>query len=284
MQLDWLQKKINEALPAETAMKGDRIGLQIQSGQEHIKKLLITLEITEEVIEEAEKQQANCIITFHPLIFLPLTSIHNNERVGRLATKLIKKDIAVISVHTTFDSYIQGTSQILAERLGLRVEGFLVPDENYKSVGMGVVATTDSPISEMDFLQRVSDICGSPVRWCNGNKKTVEKIAIVGGSGTSFMEQAFGSGADCFITADITYHQFHLARGRLMLVDPGHYEMEQFVTFGLAKLINTILNGEVEVVINSSVTNPINYFPGTTEYINKQKKIICVNEQFNMKK
>lgn len=274
MQLDKLLEIINEALPSETAMKGDRIGLQLQSGQEEIKRLLITLEITPDVIEEAKKYKTNCIITFHPLIYLPLTTIHNNERVGDLTTNLIKKDIAVISVHTTFDAFIEGTSKIFAEELDLDVVGFLKPDPLAYNSGMGVVARPSSPLSKFELLERVASASASPLRWCNGREKPIEKIAIVGGSGSSFINDALQAGADAFITADISYHQFHQVKGKMMLIDPGHYEMEQYVPAGLAKLLKNVLKNEVEIFINSKVTNPVDYYPSTEEYQQKQNSIM----------
>ncbi len=277
MYLNELLKILNEALPAETAMKGDRIGLQIQSGQNKIKKLLITLEITPEVIEEAQKHKTNCILTFHPLIFLPLTEIHDNERVGSLATRLIKNDTAVISIHTAFDAYIEGTSRIFSEKLALDTDSsvFLQPDEKYEGRGMGVLLKSEKGIEPDFLLERVSAVCGSPLRWCEGKKnKPLKKIAIVGGSGTSFMEQALAEEADAFITADITYHQFHRVNGKMMLIDPGHYEMEQFVPEGLAKLLREKTGSSLEIIINKKHTNPVRYYSSGRDYQKEQINIL----------
>lgn len=277
MLIGELLKVIEKALPPETAMEGDRLGLQVQSGIREVRNILITMELNPEVIDFAEAQKADCIITFHPLIFRPVLSISDNDRVGSLLTKLIKKSIALISVHTNFDSYQKGTSYIIAEKLGLAVSGFLVPDNSVNGFGMGIIAELDNPIKPEDLLKKVTETCCSPLRFCEGKPgKLIEKIAIVGGSGSSFIDAALEAGVDCLITADITYHTFHRVAGKMALIDPGHYEMEQFVAEGLAALLKRELeNTDIESInISNITTNPVLYYPNTDYYLQSQKELL----------
>lgn len=277
MLLKDLLDRIESILPAKSAMEGDRIGLQVQSGRQSVSNILITMEITDEVLEEAVKIGCDCIISFHPLIYRPLIELNEIERVGRLVTGLIKHSIAFISVHTTFDTFIEGTSKIIADRLDLNFERFLIPDKIYPNCGMGVIARANTPLSENDLLSLVSERLFAPVKYTSGSKKEgIERIAIVGGSGTSFINDALNAGVDAFITADATYHIFHSVRNQIILIDPGHYEMEQFVALGIAKIIKNIIDGDVLINLSAVRSNPVSYF-GTNfekqqaEYLNNVK-------------
>ncbi|MDQ1265556.1 MAG: hypothetical protein QG635_707, partial [Bacteroidota bacterium] len=184
MLIENLLKIIDKYLPPKTAMIDDRLGLQVQSGRREVNKILVTLEINDEVISEAIEKNSDCIITFHPLIFHPLTSINDNDRAGKLCSELIRNSIALISIHTNFDAYSQGTSKIFADKLGLESTGFLAPDLFFEDCGMGIIAKPAAPITSGELLEKISSVCLSPLRYCEGNKvKPINKIAIVGGSG-----------------------------------------------------------------------------------------------------
>jgi dinuclear metal center YbgI/SA1388 family protein len=277
MRIERLLKIIDDCLPAGTAMDGDRIGLQVQSGRDEISNLLIALELNDQVIDQALKLNSHCIISFHPLIYSPLVSIQSNDRVGHLISRLIKNDIALIVIHTNFDAFKNGTSKVLADKLDLNVIGFLEPDSAFDQTGMGVIAEPKAPINESDLLQKVHSICGSPIRFSElSPQKDINKIAIVGGSGSSFLNSVINAGVDAFITADVTYHKFHQVFGAILLIDPGHYEMEQFVPEALANLLKEIINPlEYNSIDVSNVyTNPVRYYPETELYIQLQKKIL----------
>jgi len=152
MDINLLLNIIEKFLPRETAMEGDRIGLQVQAGNAEASNILISMELNDAVVEEAASLNADCIITFHPLIFHPLTQITETERVGRLLSFLIRKNISLISMHTNFDAYIYGTSRILCNKLDLEYKSFLVPDTKHEEHGMGVVCEPADKMSLEDLL------------------------------------------------------------------------------------------------------------------------------------
>ena len=280
MLLNKLLKIIEEKLPAVSAIEGDRIGLQVQSGVNEVNKILITLEINPAVLKEAIKINCDCIITFHPLIYNPLTTLTDNNRVGNLVTSLIKNSIALISIHTNFDTFSEGTSKILAEKLQFEIIDFLQHDINFPDTGMGVIAKPEKPIVENELLERIREICKSPIRYSSlGKKQKIDKIAIVGGNGTSFINKALNSGAQAFITADLTYHRFHEVNGKMMLIDPGHFEMEQFVPAGLAKTLSKSFDSSVQIELSNVHTNPVKYYPETEKYIRMQKHNLLNNNK-----
>jgi putative NIF3 family GTP cyclohydrolase 1 type 2 len=167
----------------------------------------------------------------------------------------------------------------LADKLELDVAGFIEPNINYENYGMGVMAIPRKLINRAELLERVKSVCNSPLRYCNGISDNIGKIAIVGGSGSSFIDSVMKTGADAFITADVTYHKFHQAAGKMMIIDPGHYEMEQFVPQGLQKLLIEKMNKEDynSIVLSKVLTNPVNYFPDSEDYLIMQKNYLINN-------
>jgi dinuclear metal center YbgI/SA1388 family protein len=279
MHIKKLLEIIDGTLPAIAAVEGDRIGLQIHTGKEDARIVLVTYELNEDVIAEAVKLKCDCIISFHPLIYSPLLEINNSDRVGRLSVEIIRNSISLIIIHSNFDTYSEGTSAIFAKKLGLKVQDVLVPNEHLDKYGMGVIATPEEPLQPMQLVELVSEVCGSPARFCYGSGKPIEKIAIVGGSGSSYLQNALDSCCDVFITADISYHKFHQVDSSMMLIDPGHYEMEQFVSSKLASLIKELdVNSEIESVYVSGIhTNPVRYYPGTSDYLETQMNYLINN-------
>jgi dinuclear metal center YbgI/SA1388 family protein len=277
MNLHTFVQSLETRLPPSAAMKGDRIGLQLQSGRTEISSVLVTMELTETVVEEALRCGVDCIVSFHPLIFAPLAALTDSERVGRICTKLIANGIALVVAHTNFDAFPKGTSALLAERLELSIEQPLSPDTVNAGFGMGIVASLGTPEPIADFVGRIHAVTSAPVRYAVGKGSTVQRVTIVGGSGASFIDAAIESKADAFITADIKYHDFHRTQGLITLIDAGHYEMEQFVPIGLAALLEDIVShlGETLYIIRSkTVPNPIRYFPSTEKYQLSQQQIL----------
>jgi dinuclear metal center YbgI/SA1388 family protein len=251
-------------------MQGDRIGLQVQSSNIDFSKALVALEVTETVIAEAISKNCELIVTFHPLIWQALTAINTDERVGNLVSKLIRNSISLFSIHTTFDSYSEGTSKIISNLLGLEYIDFLVPSQTTENCGMGVIAQYPSPIKPESFIRMISNSFGGPLRYAHGSAKEIKTVAIVGGSGTSFYDDALAKGVDAFITADITYHQFHKAEGKIWLIDAGHYEMEQFVPENLTLLLNDKFNGKAEFYKSETITNPVFYYQNNENIDNRK--------------
>lgn len=260
MTLGYIIDKINYLLPPKTAMSNDRLGLQVEGSSDDIRKVLVTLEVTEEVIGEAIKNSCNMIITFHPLIWQPLLSVNLSERVGFLLSSLLKNSISLISVHTTFDAYLEGTSRIISNIMEMKYLDFLKKYDENAEYGIGVIAEYETPISETEFLNNSAKLFGKNLRYTQGKNKLIKRVAIVGGSGSEFMDEALKSKCDAFITADLTYHQFHKAKNNIMLVDAGHYEMEQFVPNGLTNLFRKAFSDEIEFICSEVNTNPVKYF------------------------
>ncbi len=258
MNVHDLLSRINDVLPPSTAMPGDAIGLHIDSTRDTIARCLVCLDVTANVVAEAISTQCDAVVAFHPLLYRPLPRIDRRDRVGALVADLVRADIALITVHTTFDTFPQGTNALLAERLDVTIDGVLHPVSGYHNTGLGIVGRFAAPLSDAELARRLASVCGSPVRWTPSASGFVHRLAIVGGSGMSLWDDVVASGVDAFVTADVRYHAFMDASSRVGVFDPGHFEMEQFVPTGLAQTLAEHIP-DVAFIASGIATNPLRY-------------------------
>lgn len=260
MTVDDFQRTLQAAFPLESAMPGDNVGLQIRGTSNPVQSTLCCMEITDEVVSEAVELGVEAIITFHPLIYSPLSRLDGRDRVSRLVLRCIQSGLSVYCVHTAFDAHPRGTNRLLADKLGLTAIRTVEPNPNVLieadvEVGMGLLATCDLDFDEL--LRRVTSVCGSTVRYIPCPARRVTTVAIVAGSGMSFYDKVTGR-ADVFITADVKYHAFHAAAGVIGLIDAGHYEMEQFVSAGIAEELGRSTS-QVTIHVSRVCPNPVSY-------------------------
>lgn len=129
--------------------------------------------------------------------------------------------------------------------------------------GAGAIGNLDKELSEKDFLNLVStSLKISRLKYCNGSGKKIKKVAVCGGSGADLLSSAINSEADAFITADIKYHAYHDAAGKILLIDAGHYETEIVSLNIVKKKIENILrnNDSIKVYKYTGSTNPVKFY------------------------
>jgi dinuclear metal center YbgI/SA1388 family protein len=222
----------------------DAVGLQVGlPDTTELTAALFAYEVTDAVIGEARKRKANLIVAFHPLIFPTIDCITDRTRTGQLIQRLIKNDIALYIQHTAFDTQPEfGTSRLMAEALVLddiqtlaRINEILQPTFEGINFGMGAIGIWQKPKKRNDVLNLVAETFRSScVRYNLVGPEKIKTVAMVGGAGMDFYEQARKLGADAFITADVRYHDFHRAdHDKILLIDAGHAETESFVTLGM---------------------------------------------------
>ncbi len=363
-----LIKYLEEWAPPGAAWDKDNVGIQVGSKGVKIKNIMLCLELTEEVLREAQKKKCNFIFTHHPFIFHPIKKLDfQKDPNSKLIEKLIKNNITVYSAHTNLDFTKDGVSFELAKRLRLKNIRFLeseegnrfkvvvfVPEKNeekiagavfkegagvigeysncsnrytgkgtfrgskstnpvvgkkgvYESVvesrlefvvdswnlnkvltamikahpyeepaydiyplknknlnyGEGAIGELENELTVTQFLSHVSkSLRTKSFRYCAGKNKKIRKVAVCGGSGSALLNSAISAGADSLITADIKYHTFHDALGKILLIDAGHYETEIFSLDAVKKRIGKILkdSNEVKIFKYSSSTNPIKFY------------------------
>ena len=314
----------------------DRVGLQVGDPAAEVTRVLVALDLTPAVVDEASEAGAELIVTHHPLLFKPLDRATTDHPIGSLVWRLARAGVSFAAIHTNLDAAHGGVSFALAEQLGVRDlsilapldgvmrqvvvfvpashadgvreamaeagageigeytgcsfsvsgtgrfrpgaaatphlgtvgEGAEVEEVRIEAVaptwavgavrravagahpyetpvvevyplegqatrqGYGAIGRLDAPEPLPAFLARVRHALGAgALRYVGNDDQTIERVAVCGGSGLSFLPHALRAGADAYVTADVTYHRFFEAldtegQPRLALVDAGHYETE----------------------------------------------------------
>lgn len=212
--------------------KWDNTGFQIGNEDRDITKILISLDVDEEVVNKAIKEDFQMIISHHPIIFKPLKEITSKSFLGQLLSKIIKNDLVIYNAHTNLDIANSGVNDQLAQILGLEGVQVLVATqvEDGKSLGYGRYGYI-KPVGVEIFINEIKSKLDVKDLRVYGFKDTdISKIAVCGGSGSEFITDAYKIGADIYITGDIKYHEAQLANQLgIMLVDAGHYHTEKIV-------------------------------------------------------
>ena len=215
---------IESVAPLSTQAEWDNSGLQIGHNDADIASVLCCTDVTEGVIDEAIESHCDLVLTHHPLLFHPLSTIQGLTFQERVAEKVIRHGICVYSSHTPMDRWLHGISGRMAEQLGIADYQPLSPD-NY-----GVIGDLNKPLQAEELLALVKEkFHTSAIRYTRPVKTTVSRVALGGGACAEFMENAIEGGADAFISSDFKHHEFLQADGRIMILDIGHFESEQFI-------------------------------------------------------
>ena len=259
MKLKEIINLIEKWAPLELAEDFDNVGLILGDENVEVKKALITLDTLENVVDEAVENKCDLIISFHPIIFDGLKKITNNTYVKRVISKSIKNNINIYAIHTNLDNHPKGVNFQISKYLNLNNTKILIPKIDCKG-GMGMIGELHKPAPEKEFLNYVKGIMKtSLIKHSTFLNKKIKKVAVLGGSGSFAIEEAIKAGADCFITADLKYHDYFRAENKILLLDIGHYESEQYTK----ELILNFLRKKIPkfaCVISKSNTNPVNYF------------------------
>ena len=215
----------------------DNAGFLVGDGGTAYTGSLVALDLTPAVADEAIAYGLNLIVTHHPLIFRGVRRITDATETGRTLLKLIRAGVAVYAAHTNLDNMPDGVNGILADKLGLQHCSILAPKHDAPqhtptTIGAGMVGTLPAPMEPEAFLMCVKEVLGLPVVRHSGlaglSCGKVGRVAICGGSGSDFIDDALRAGAEVYLTADLKYHDFQRTGGRMLLADIGHYESEQF--------------------------------------------------------
>ncbi len=242
--------------PLQVQEKWDNSGLLIGSPQDAVHGVLVGLDCTPELIDEAVACGADLVITHHPLIFGGLSRISPDDPVGLAVIKALRAGIAVYAAHTTADKAPGGVSWEMARRLGLQDVEVLDPEA--PGVGLGVVGNLPSPVSGEAAVRLVKERFRVAVVRASLPVARVERVALCGGSGSSLIGRAREAGAQAYVSGDISYHHFFQPDG-FMVMDIGHFESEVDIVDNLFTLVRK--NFPNFAVRRSSVLkNPVYYF------------------------
>ncbi|WP_159441320.1 Nif3-like dinuclear metal center hexameric protein [Desulfopila aestuarii] len=235
---------IDRESPFDLAENWDNVGLLVGSPEHEVRKILLGLDPTTTLVDEAIARGADTIITHHPVIFKPLPRIDTSTPEGSLLQKALTHQIAIIACHTNLDSSKNGVSDILASELGLTEIAPLIPTTpgNEAGTGIGRVGCYAEPIAIREFVDRALNVLGLPVLQVAGPlPEMVGKVAVCGGSGSDLAETAYASGADIYLTAEVKHNIARWAEERdFCIIDGSHYGTEQPAIRLLAEKLSTI--------------------------------------------
>lgn len=229
--------------PTHLAEDWDVVSLVTGSPAQEIKKVLLTVDVTSEVVEHAKEVGADLIFAHHPMLLRGVTSIAEDTAKGHVLSELVRSSIAVYSAHTNADSVETGTSAVLAKALGLKDSRPLQPLTNTQQ-GIGQLGQLSSAITLGELANRLNEILpptATGVRVAGDFDREVTKIALCAGAGDSYSLMALDQGAQVFITSDLKHHNsqeiLELANARgveFALIDISHWAAE-FVWLETAK-------------------------------------------------
>lgn len=223
---------LQEKAPFEIQEGFDNAGFLVGWEESSVSKILVALDITEQVVQEAADQGAQLIVAHHPVIFGGVKSVTDQTVTGRILLRLVENGIAAICAHTNLDAVEGGVNDALALRLGLTDIGQLKQtgvDGQGRPYGIGRVGLVPEQ-TLYDFAMAVKRLLGANgIRLVDGGKP-VHMIAVGGGTCAGMMGDALAQGCDTFVTSDVKYHQFLEAKALgLNLVDAGHFPTEDVV-------------------------------------------------------
>lgn len=258
MKVKDIIRVIEEFAPLSLQEGWDNSGLCIGSPEDVVSSVLLGLDCTPELVDEAIACGADMIVTHHPLIFSGLKKISPDNPVGEAVIKAIKAGISIYAAHTSADKVIAGVSGAMAARLGL--EDVQILDEDGEGTGLGVVGNLPEPLSSEEVVKLVKKSFGlKAMRASKPVDGKISRVAMCGGSGGSLIGAAMKSGAQLYISGDISYHNF-FTRDGFMIMDIGHYESEIEIVDILFSLIKKNFPTFAVRITQNIYSNPIFYF------------------------
>ena len=233
--------------PAALSAEWDNDGLMCTPDPDRaVTLVLCALDVTDATVDEAIRIGADVILSHHPLIFKPLSSLHEDDHVARKVIKLIKNDIAVISFHTRADKVEGGVNDILCDIIGIK---------NAEPFGDGLLGRVGDLSEELD-MQDFSYLLKGLLD-CDGVKVAdacipVSRVAVVGGDGKSYIPAALAAGADTFVSGRIGYNTMvEAGEMGINLLEAGHFFTEHPVTSFFLSLLHR-LDRDMYIEVRSS--------------------------------
>ena len=252
---------IEEFAPLGLQAEYDNSGLVVGRYDDEVHGVLLAVDVTEEIIDEAIGTGCDLIITHHPIIFKPLKRLNSSNYVERCVERAIRAGIALYACHTNLDSAHGGMSWRVGEIIGLKDMRVLEPRKGEPEVGFGVVGELAKAEPAMALLERIKrEFSVGAVRYSDlpTIKREVRRVAICTGAGGSLIGDALAASADLYVTADLRYNDFMCGDNTMILADIGHFESE----FCAISLIYDVLSKKMcNFAVRKSLSsrNPIHY-------------------------
>lgn len=258
MTLSNLLASFEKLWPKESAEDWDRPGLMVGNPSQEINKVLLAVDVTSEVIDQAIQTGCQLLLTHHPMLLRGVHELGELTLKGNLVAKAIKSGLAIFSAHTNADIAQGGVSQSLAQALELRN---LAPLDAVS--GHGIVGNVDE-IKLIDYARKISraiPATAQGIRVAGDSEKLISRVGLVAGAGDSFLGMASLAGIDLFITSDLRHHpaQDFIEQSKLTdgpaLIDIAHWAAE-WVWLDQAAAQLAGIHRDVEFIVSDLRTDP----------------------------
>jgi dinuclear metal center YbgI/SA1388 family protein len=244
----------------------DNVGLMIGDPSQEVSGILLGLDPTAALLEEALTKNSNLIITHHPAIFHPLKAIRTDQPVGRFLAQALKNDVAVVGCHTNLDVIQHGVSQVLAAKIGLtRLTPLVATETGAAEIGFGRIGSLQNQEAPDIFLARLCEILQLPaLRICGPVPAEISRVAVCGGSGSDLAEAALSQKAQIYITGEVKHSTARWAEASgLCIIDAGHFATENLVVPAFATVLEKMLQQQqinIPVHTADNQNNPFFYY------------------------
>jgi len=261
IQVQDIINKIEEFAPLSIKEDGDPTGFQLGNRKQDVHRIMTTLDVRPQVVQEAIDKNIDLILAHHPVMFHAAHNLDLSSPQNKMYQDLLSHNIAVHSAHTNLDRAHGGMNDWLMEELGLENVRFLDEDDDYS---LGRMGDLKEPMDLVDFAKMVRDAYHVPnLRYVKSDLgQKVKTVAIIGGDAGKFYPEVLKAGADTFVTGDVYYHTAHdmMANG-LNVVDPGHH-IEAIFIKEMASLLEDWKKSnkwDLDIVQSEVDTEPYNF-------------------------
>lgn len=258
-----LQASFEQMWPIAGAEDWDAPGLVCGSRHKRVSRILLTVDVTSAVIEEAIAGGFDLVLAHHPLLLRGIKTLDEGTAKGSILSRAIRSDVAIYAAHTNADIVARGVSAALSDALELENSvplSSLAGNSGHGRVGNLSVTLTLGELAKR--IARVIPSTASGVRVSGDYESEVRRVALCGGAGDSFIELAYESAAEVYITSDLRHHPVQEARERAFaenrefaLIDISHWAAEWLWLEWAARDIRDRFDS-VQVVVSEIRTDP----------------------------
>ena len=243
--------------PRELAESWDNVGLLVGDPEAEVRRVLVALDVTPQVVAEAIEKDCQLIAAHHPVMncaWHQVQTVRTDDRQGRVLTELIRHGIAAICMHTNLDAAAGGVNEVLAQKLGLSDLKMLTEEK------IGRIGTLKCEIPLVEFTHSVIELLG-----CNGLRyvdagRPVHRVAVGGGACGDEIDAVIAAGCDTFVTSDLTYHQFLDTTPKgINIIDAGHFPTEDPVCAKIVAYLEKEFP-QLTIIKSASLKEVIQYF------------------------
>ena len=239
MNIKELFTRLEAVLPRSLCSTWDNDGLACcPDSAREVRRVLLALDVTDEVVDRAVKGGFDLILTHHPLMFRGVKALTDTAPTSGKLIRLVRAGIGAISLHTRLDAAQGGVNDTLALLLGLQD---VVPFGTAEDGELGRIGRLTAPRTARTFAEFVAKKLGTPAVLLAGGDTEITTVALVGGEGGDFVDAAIAAGAEVFLSGRIGYHRMlDAVESGISLIEAGHFATERPVLARMEEILRDV--------------------------------------------